>query len=34
VELTLNGKELGALGGEGEVKTITLAARALAEPAP
>jgi hypothetical protein len=34
VELTLNGKELGALGGEGEVKTITLAARALAEPVP
>jgi cytoskeletal protein RodZ len=34
VELTLNGKELGSLGGEGEVKTVTLAARALQEVIP
>jgi cytoskeleton protein RodZ len=34
VELTLNGKDLGALGNEGEVKTVTLAARALQEPVP
>lgn len=34
VELTLNGKNLGALGGEGEVKTVTLAARALQEVVP
>ena len=34
VELTLNGKNLGALGREGEVKTITLAARALPEAIP
>ncbi|MBI3933715.1 MAG: helix-turn-helix domain-containing protein [Acidobacteria bacterium] len=34
VELTLNGKALGALGGEGEVKTVTLAARALQEAVP
>ncbi|HWP83586.1 MAG TPA: RodZ domain-containing protein [Terriglobia bacterium] len=34
VELTLNGKELGALGEEGEVKTVTLAKRALQETLP
>ena len=34
VELTLNGNALGALGGEGEVKTVTLAARALQETIP
>jgi cytoskeleton protein RodZ len=34
VELTLNGKALGALGSEGEVKTVTLAARALQEVIP
>ena len=34
VELTLNGKALGALGDEGEVKTITLAARMLPNSAP
>ena len=34
VELTLNGKALGSLGGEGEVKTVTLAARALQEVIP
>ena len=34
VELTLNGKDLGALGREGEVKTVTLAARALQEVGP
>ena len=34
VQLTLNGKDLGALGGEGEVKTVTLAARALQEVVP
>jgi cytoskeleton protein RodZ len=34
VDLTLNGKELGSLGNEGEVKTVTLAARALQEVVP
>lgn len=34
VELTLNGKNLGALGREGEVKTVTLAARALQDAVP
>jgi hypothetical protein len=34
VSLTLNGKDIGAMGSEGEVKTITLAARALTESAP
>jgi cytoskeleton protein RodZ len=34
VQLTLNGKDLGALGSEGEVKTVTLAARALQEVVP
>jgi hypothetical protein len=34
ISLTLNGKDIGAMGSEGEVKTITLAARALAESAP
>jgi cytoskeleton protein RodZ len=34
VELTLNGKNLGAIGREGEVKTVTLAARALQDVVP
>ena len=34
ISLTLNGKDIGAMGGEGEVKTITLAARALGDPVP
>jgi cytoskeleton protein RodZ len=34
VELTLNGEDLGSLGREGEVKTVTLAARALREVIP
>jgi cytoskeleton protein RodZ len=34
VSLKLNGKDIGAMGNEGEVKTITLVARALAQPVP
>ena len=34
VDLTLNGKDLGALGREGEVRTVSLAARALPETIP
>lgn len=34
VSLTLNGKDIGAMGSEGEVKTITLAARVLGQPIP
>ncbi len=33
LSLNLNGKDIGAMGGEGEVKTITLMARALPEAA-
>jgi hypothetical protein len=32
VEMTLNGESLGALGQEGEVKTITLAAGGTSDP--
>jgi len=34
VELTLNGKAMGSLGREGEVKTVTIAARAIQDSVP
>ena len=34
VQLTLNGKQIGALGREGEVRTVNLVARALQDPTP
>jgi hypothetical protein len=34
VEMTLNGSPLGSLGGEGEVRTVTLAAREVPQATP